>query len=288
MTISSLAQIVICAAIAFITNALAYYTGFWSHLNFHLAAEQKSIEKVNKAEITWSDVSLLFTAFLIIQLLLLPLVWTMIQKIYLQIDTSNDVARWFLLCTIFVTTALLLILYFMRSDAKKAAIWGRYTPIFSLLAIGAATWLLSFPIVAWISASIRFIFSFFPQIELVEQVAVSQVRAILDQPLLLVASVVAIAIAVPVLEELLFRGFLQIKLKQYFPPYSAIALTSMVFTLFHFLPQQGMSNVELLPALFVLSCFLGYLREKYNSLWASIGLHSTFNAMSILMMLIFT
>ena len=62
-------------------------------------------------------------------------------------------------------------------------------------------------------------------------------------------------------------------------------IASLIFAAFHFSTSQGLNNIELLVSLFVLSCFLGFLYERQESLLASMALHATFNAISILAIL---
>jgi membrane protease YdiL (CAAX protease family) len=104
-------------------------------------------------------------------------------------------------------------------------------------------------------------------------------------PILTIVSVLAIVVLVPVIEELLFRGFLQSWLVSRFTPFTSIALSSAIFTMVHFSPSQGIANAELMTGLFLLALFLGYLYQRQGSLWASIGLHCTFNAVSVTMIL---
>jgi membrane protease YdiL (CAAX protease family) len=105
----------------------------------------------------------------------------------------------------------------------------------------------------------------------------------MEFPWLFWSSVILIVTLVPFLEEVLFRGFLQTWLRRVVGVSGAIWLTALTFALFHFSTSQGADNVELISSLFVLGCFLSFLRERQRSLWAPIGLHAAFNAISILM-----
>jgi membrane protease YdiL (CAAX protease family) len=82
-------------------------------------------------------------------------------------------------------------------------------------------------------------------------------------------------VVVPLTEELFFRGLLQTMLRSYIAgPWPAIIFASLVFVVFHENPQHW-------PALFALSLCLGYAYEKSGSLFRSIFIHSTFNALSV-------
>lgn len=83
-------------------------------------------------------------------------------------------------------------------------------------------------------------------------------------------------VAVPFIEELIFRGMIQTMLRSYIvKPWPAIFLASLVFVVFH-------ANAPHWPALFVLSLCLGYTYEKSGSLFRSIFVHALFNAMSVI------
>jgi membrane protease YdiL (CAAX protease family) len=88
-------------------------------------------------------------------------------------------------------------------------------------------------------------------------------------------------------EELLFRGTLQQFLKKYFPVKTSIAITALVFACFHYSSAQDLGNFSLIPSLFVFACFLGYTYERQGSIFASIGLHITFNLASSFQILFF-
>ena len=93
-------------------------------------------------------------------------------------------------------------------------------------------------------------------------------------PINLVAMFVAIAIAAPVVEELLFRGFLQNALTKYVPVWGAIILSSFLFSLVHGQPYA-------IPGLMSLSLAFGYLYHRTGSLRTNIVLHMTNNAFAL-------
>ncbi len=80
---------------------------------------------------------------------------------------------------------------------------------------------------------------------------------------------------VPVFEEMLFRGFLQTTLRSltHQRPWAAIVLTSALFSLLH--PPTHV------PALFILSCGLGYAYERSGSLLRPMFMHIFFNGVSV-------
>jgi membrane protease YdiL (CAAX protease family) len=83
---------------------------------------------------------------------------------------------------------------------------------------------------------------------------------------------VVIAIA-PTIEELTFRG-LGFSLLLRFGPRVAIVGTAVAFTLAHGL-------IEAAPQIFALGLGLAYLRHRLNSVYPSILLHASFNAVAL-------
>lgn len=197
-----------------------------------------------------------------------------------------------LLICIAITTALAMIGYCLcLSRRAKDAIWrqrafesvSRTSQDFLL---GATAWWVAYPIVGVISQFLMILILLlgFPPVHY-EQVAVRYVRMTLEYPALFAVMTVALVLLVPIAEEILFRGCLQTWLRHWLRPGQAIVLTSTLFAFFHFSSSQNIDNVPLLASLFLLSCFLGYLYERQQSLWASIGLHGTFNGVSVILIL---
>lgn len=91
--------------------------------------------------------------------------------------------------------------------------------------------------------------------------------------------ILAVAILVaPIVEELLFRGIFQSMLRKNLgSPWLSIILTSIFFAAVH-----GSDIMLHWPALFVLSCCMGYAYEKSGSLVRSMTVHAVFNASSVL------
>lgn len=148
--------------------------------------------------------------------------------------------------------------------------------------MGIVTWVIAYPWVFVVSQIMQVILLFIHGPVTIDQIAVERVKAVADDPLMLALVTLFVILIVPMIEELLFRGFLQTYLKQVFGRSLAIVLTSIIFAGFHFADKQGFENLMILGALFVLSCYLGFIRERQQSLLAPIALHGTFNAVTIL------
>ena len=100
-------------------------------------------------------------------------------------------------------------------------------------------------------------------------------------PSLFVLTISTIVIFAPVIEELLFRGFLQSFIRQHLGSKQAICITSVLFAFFHYSSEQGIGNLPIIISLFVLSLFIGFIYEKRGSLAAPIALHAIFNAVNV-------
>ena len=86
----------------------------------------------------------------------------------------------------------------------------------------------------------------------------------------LVVVFLALVCLAPLVEELLFRGFLFNAFVRTFGFWVGAAAVSLLFAVAH-----GQLNVGI--DVFVLSMFLCYLRQRTGSLWPSIGLHALKN-----------
>jgi uncharacterized protein len=83
------------------------------------------------------------------------------------------------------------------------------------------------------------------------------------------------AVAAPIFEELLFRGFLLPSLTRYMPVWGAIALSALIFATAH------LSFSEILP-LTVLGSMLGFVYTRSRNLLAPMLLHSLWNSVTML------
>ena len=93
----------------------------------------------------------------------------------------------------------------------------------------------------------------------------------------ILVQIICSGICGPILEELVFRGIVYNKLKEFNKPMRAIILTSVIFGLFH-------NNIINAIYAFGVSFILIYLYEKYKNLKASIIMHIALNTTIILML----
>lgn len=231
-----------------------------------------------------------FGFFLFAELLLVPALVVLVfnlggENLYSSHFLTLQMRGWLNLLIILGGFGAVLIVYFELTATQRRQLWWQTeTSWYVHIGTGIIAWFVSYPLVLAFSQGLSLVLWHIFHHPFIEQVAVQHVRHILANPLLFGLTALAIVTLVPVTEEFLFRGLLQTWLKHKFHhTWAAIALSSLVFALFHYSTQQGVTNIELLSSLFLLSCMLGYIYERQRSLWASVGLHGFFNLMSLLM-----
>ena len=249
------------------------------------------VARQQKRVVRFTEVIVIFLVFLLTQIILIPLFF----EIYLSFQSGEIVdfnleeidlyCKTFLNISAMILAAFAVFMYsylFFRKSHK--AIWGD-KKIKSFL-LGVLSWLIVYPLIFFAGQTLSYILYFYFQTPQIEQVAVKTLREALNFPSLSILIFCAMVFFVPIVEEMLFRGYLQSWLRNVLSARCAIIITSAVFSLFHFSLSQGVSNLEFLMPLFILSCFLGFIYEKENSLLAPIGLHMIFNFVSVVIILI--
>ena len=97
----------------------------------------------------------------------------------------------------------------------------------------------------------------------------------------IIVQIICSGICGPILEELVFRGIVYNKLKEFNKPMRAIILTSVIFSLFH-------TNIINAIYAFGVSFIFIYLYEKYKTLKAPVIMHIGLNITIILMLNLIT
>lgn len=236
-----------------------------------------------------------FAIYLGMTMVIAPLIAKIIRSFYAS-EPGADLpfaALSFLQLTVLL--AIFALFYFYSKAQNRSMfkwIWkDRSLPHSKSIAIdllmGVMTWFISFPLVIAVGQLTDVVLYFFFGFENYEQVAVRYLKTTLGSPEMLAVALFTILIAAPVIEEFLFRGCLQTFFKRYVAPKNAILLSALCFSLFHYAPSQGLGNISLVASLFLFALFLGFIYERQASLFASVGLHMTFNTVSTLRILFF-
>lgn len=149
-------------------------------------------------------------------------------------------------------------------------------------------WIMAFPLVLFLSQVLELMITkIFHVTQLPDQIAVKFLKSTFDTPIYFILAVLSIVILAPLIEETLFRGFLQSFIRQHLGSRQAIVITSVCFSLFHYSSGQGLGNISIIISLFVLSLFLGFLYEKRGTLLAPMVLHASFNTVSVMNLYLF-
>ena len=96
----------------------------------------------------------------------------------------------------------------------------------------------------------------------------------------LVTTLILLAVAVPIIEELLFRGLILDSLSESYGSWASIFISSVIFAILHIHP------LSILNA-FWGGMIYGYVRMRTNSLWPSIFLHSMWNGHIVLLQFLY-
>lgn len=246
-----------------------------------------NIPEERKASLNLNLVILAFSIFLFCNLFLNPLI---VKMIFYQKEISETLKISVLSLLNGFGISLLLFLYFLKKERSLffSLIKESKNSIFHDIKTGLFTWPLAFSSVLFISNLLEsIIFWIFDIKEIPDQLAVGYVKASFHNPWYLIIALLNVILFAPLLEEFLFRGVLQTYLKKIFNRTSSILLTSLCFALFHYVSSQGYSNIVIIGALIIFSSFLGFLYEKERSLISCFVLHSAFNTISIVNLLIF-
>ncbi len=149
------------------------------------------------------------------------------------------------------------------------------------LQLAVFAWIISFPVVLFLNQLSDWFLSTVLHIgQLPDQLAVYFLKMTFGYPLYFILTMITIIFFAPMIEETLFRGFLQSFIRTHLGSKQAIWITSLLFSLFHYSPEQKMANLTIVTSLFAFSLFLGLVYEK-RGLFASMTLHALFNGINV-------
>lgn len=153
---------------------------------------------------------------------------------------------------------------------------------------GALTWLVAFPCTLVASQLVWIlVIAFTGNSSTHEQLAIHHLQSTASSPLLYALTFISFSFLVPIIEETLFRGLVLNWIKNITRSRACgIIFSGLLFGLFHYSKSQGLSNIELIVSLALFGVFLGFVYEKQRSLIASIALHSTFNLIALIRLLL--
>jgi membrane protease YdiL (CAAX protease family) len=206
--------------------------------------------------------------------LAIPAIFVVIARKLLHIPESDDrLIFGIVLTTGAITVVGAPIVLRMMCGAQLYQMGLHFDRCLRNVLLGVGTYFLAVPLVAAIMA--LSIHAFQPTPHEIERIIRSS-----PTPVYFALAVLCAVVIAPLQEELLFRGVLLPWLRRKLGPRSAIAISALVFSALH-------SDAWPAPIpLFVLALFLGYLAQHTNSLVGPITLHATFNAVSMIVLLL--
>jgi membrane protease YdiL (CAAX protease family) len=89
-----------------------------------------------------------------------------------------------------------------------------------------------------------------------------------------VVSTMVLGLVAPIVEEMLFRGYVQRRLLERWPPAVAIAVSTLMFGAAHLDPGEGLMAA-------VIGVWLGIVAWRCGSIWPSIACHATQNLLFV-------
>ena|SRR3990167_7406367 len=238
-------------------------------------------------KISFRHLSIPFAIYFLIEFVATP-IYLHYGKPMIDIDKTSQVAiiSYF---NFFISAAILtsFLLYFCFLNKQiRLNIWRNQTnpPNYNEdLKQTFLGWCIGFPVILFTGQLLELIVYFLFNVkEIPDQLAVYFVKMTFNYPFYFFLAILTVTIFAPLIEEILFRGFLQSWIRKYLGSTSAIILSSLSFSFFHYSFGQGLANISIIGSLFPLALILGFLYEKRGSLFSSIALHSLFNTVSIL------
>ncbi len=178
--------------------------------------------------------------------------------------------NWAMVVAYALTIACFVIFFALRKKKMWDAAKIRKTHIFAL----PSAWLFGLGLQIAAVFIIGYMSAVFPDIAK-EMEAQNETYALLYQQSSVLSQFVMVAVATPIMEELVFRGFIYNTLKKGMPGGAALVLSAIIFGAAH-------GNVIQFVYAGVLGLVLAILYDKYESLWVPVMLHAGFNSASFI------
>jgi membrane protease YdiL (CAAX protease family) len=105
-----------------------------------------------------------------------------------------------------------------------------------------------------------------------------------NNSIVVILMVLTICVVVPIMEELVFRGWLYSKIAQTkLGDIGALTISSIIFTLIH----TQYDNIITFLVIFLLGLLLGFARYKSANISYSIAMHMIFNSLAMVALFFF-
>jgi len=236
-------------------------------------------------EYRWNikDAIKVLTTYMVFTFAGMPILISFIQTVFgFEIQTASPSFRTMILFVSFLANLLicLYICYIVRFEYGQSIVNLGLTlvNIADNIKIGLKRYLVTIPVIMLAGFIINAVFSYYgimPEIQDVVQWVLAEDSAIVLACLIFFGIIVA-----PIMEEIIFRGFLVPALKSYFGIRYAIFISAAVFAAVHM-------DMFAFLQIFILGVLLGYLYEKTQSLAASIVVHILHNSLTLALLMYF-
>ena len=197
--------------------------------------------------------------------------------------SEEGASAWFASIPVMLAMALIapLLTLPLLSIATQAENWGDRFDFWAVRAIHAKA------LVKWLVAGLIFwlVSSFIGEwLNLPVEQFLLDIKTASDNAVVVILMVVTICIVVPVMEELVFRGWLYSKIaKSKLGHSGALILSSIIFTVIH----TQYDNAITLVMIFLLSLLLGFVRYKSGNISYSIAIHMLYNTLATIALFFF-
>ena len=280
MTQNSIESILLFALISLVTLIIGWKSSYFSSL---FSADTWKIP------IQWTHVVFAFAIYFGISAIGTPFIGHLLHSVLSSHPTPFSMIQYAsLVNTLNSGTILVCLLIFLSALPRplKKGIWKDQRELQHSykedLHFVIFSWVIAFPLVIFINQILDWTLSNVFHVPLMpEQIAVYFLKMTFGHPLYLSMAILTIVFFAPIVEELLFRGFLQSFIRKQLGSKQAIFITSLLFAFFHYSKEQGLANLTIIVSLFTLSLFIGFSYEKRKCLFTPIVLHALFNAVNV-------
>lgn len=220
----------------------------------------------------WETIwQVLIVGFFFMGQIVVPLVLSLLHLTFTGVGSSRVRAVYTLVYYITMASSALLVLFFsIRSHRPLPDNWFRYRLQSNWPLWGIGGYLVALPLMLGVSLVNQQFWQGQGGSNPLLQIVLEE-----NDPLALGMFLFTAAIAAPIFEETLFRGFLLPSLTRYLPTGGAIALSSLIFAVAH------LSFSEVLP-LTALGAVLGFVYVRSQNLLAPILLHCLWNSITMI------
>ncbi|MEP0891146.1 MULTISPECIES: type II CAAX endopeptidase family protein [unclassified Leptolyngbya] len=221
---------------------------------------------------TWETVwQVLIVGFFFMGQIVVPLLLSLLHLTFTGVGSSRVRAVYTLVYYLTMASSALLVLFFsIRSHRPLPDAWFRYRFQSNWPLWGVGGYLVALPLMLGVSLVNQQFWQGQGGSNPLLQIVLEE-----NDPLALGLFLFTAAIAAPIFEETLFRGFLLPSLTRYLPASGAIALSSLIFAIAH------LSLSEVLP-LTALGAILGFVYVRSRNLLAPILLHCLWNSITMI------